>query len=391
MQKSDESKYAREAQEANFKIIGSGREQRTKGSRMYECLTCAHQQEFRLADVRKKNARCKGCFDTRLEQDAQSAGVRIVGLGQNANYRMCEFLDCKCQQSIQVIRIRNKQFKCQQCEALRFREDAEKKDLIIKGDGDGMGYRRYQFKACGHEANLSLHHVRNDNVTCNTCKEIQHENEATARGIQLIGKCNRKNYRKYKLGCGHELELQIAHVRRGGFECKFCNQGKFEHESAAVGLLYLGRATGNRHRYRHLKCGNEQVFEHGNVRAKTFACRVCNPNAGGYQRTLPATFYVHKIESSAICSTGYGISNNEPVRKKRHILRLSRQGFRITESRVWHHTDGELILMLENSVSCHFPMDQGMAELEGFKRESTKAPFLEVCAFVDSWMKNPNL
>lgn len=438
--KKTETQFDSEALASGLRLIGDGRHQRNKGSRLYEFIECGHHQEIRLSDVRNRNFRCKQCFDHQLKKSAENVGLQLLEKGRNANYRLCKFIACSHQQEIQLHRIRDGRFRCQKCFDDKLNQEAAEGGLQLVGKGKNNGSRLYEFR-CGHQQEIRLQHVRDKVSKCRTCLTDKLKKEATDAGLMFIGEGRNTDYRVYKLPCGHQQELQLVHVRERRFRCRQCldykfnlmaanaglkliEEGKnaqyrfyefiecghrqelmvrnvsakstlcqqclvhrFNQEAEKVGLRIIGAGRKPAYRlYEFIGCEHQQEIKLTHVRDRTFTCRICNPNAGGFNTAKPATFYVYDLESVTLRTTGFGISNNETARRSAHNWCLNQHGFIINDTRLWHHDDGLTSLKLEGAVKRKFALDNDMAKVGGFKRESTKVPFTEVCAFVEHWL-----
>src|ERR1700722_12989176 len=87
--------------------------------------------------------------------------------------------------------------------------------LVLLGPARVSTYRRYRFSSCGHEQELATSAVRQERFRCQTCLEAKIAQEAAANGMVLLESCQNPAYRKYRfLGCGHEIDAQVTHVRR---------------------------------------------------------------------------------------------------------------------------------------------------------------------------------
>jgi predicted GIY-YIG superfamily endonuclease len=118
-------------------------------------------------------------------------------------------------------------------------------------------------------------------------------------------------------------------------------------------------------------------------------CPCCAPY--GFQTGDIGSLYLINCESSFGSFTGYGISNNAEQRLRQHTLRLSKSAFVITQQHTWDFPIGSSALALENAMKKQFPQTSRLGcAIEGFKRESTDAPFEQVKEFIESILKeNP--
>ncbi len=149
--------------------------------------------------------------------------------------------------------------------------------LVLLGPARATAYRRYRFSFCGHEQELATSAVRQERFRCQTCLEAKIAQEAAAIGMELLESCHNPAYRRYRfLGCGHEIDAQVTHVRRRNVGCPKCTASKHETEASAVGVELLGPGT-NAHtrRYRFTVCGHTQEAHVTAVRDGRIRCRRC--------------------------------------------------------------------------------------------------------------------
>lgn len=111
----------------------------------------------------------------------------------------------------------------------------------------------------------------------------------------------------------------------------------------------------------------------------------------GFDPSSPSVFYLIGCDSVSGSFTGYGITKNILQRTGKHIRSLSKSAFVITQQHTWDFPIGSSALALENAVKKQFPQTSRLGcDIEGFKRESTDAPFEQVKEFIESILKeNP--
>lgn len=111
----------------------------------------------------------------------------------------------------------------------------------------------------------------------------------------------------------------------------------------------------------------------------------------GFDPSSPSVFYLIDCDSVSGSFTGYGITKNISQRTGKHIRSLSKSAFVITQQHTWDFPIGSSALALENAVKKQFPQTSRLGcDIEGFKRESTDAPFEQVKEFIESILKeNP--
>ena len=141
----------------------------------------------------------------------------------------------------------------------------------------GKDYRRYEFNACGHVEDIPPSGVRKGEFKCGECLAQRWIDEAADQGLTLLGKSARgSDYRLYKcLACQHEAEIQVSDVRRGSFKCSRCSQFKISEEAMYNGLCLLGKsARGSAYRSYRLPCGHECSIRPEDVRTVEYMYRL---------------------------------------------------------------------------------------------------------------------
>ncbi|MGL4843829.1 MAG: hypothetical protein ACRC2Y_04320 [Aeromonas veronii] len=174
--------------------------------------------------------------------------------------------------------------------------EAAEQGLTIVGAGKNANNRIYRFNKCGHEQELAVCAVRRGNCRCSQCLHHKLEQEAAARGLELIGKGKNRQYRLYRFNkCGHERELAVCAVRSGECRCLQCQKQKLEQEAAEQELTTVGAGKNNHYRlYRCVKCGNEQEFAVSSVRAGNCMCSNCGTCSSGFDPTKAGSCYLYR-------------------------------------------------------------------------------------------------
>jgi hypothetical protein len=99
--------------------------------------------------------------------------------------------------------------------------------------------------------------------------------EAAAYGATITGGGVNRNYRQYRLACGHEQEIRTCDMRTGRFRCRACLADKLVVEAVAQGSTIIGKGKNKGYRRYRLTCGHEQEVETGKMRSGEFACQTC--------------------------------------------------------------------------------------------------------------------
>ena len=308
-------KHIKEAEAVGLTLIGEGRNYQ---HRTYRCNNCKHEQEKRTTRVRSNKIKCNQCFQIKLETEAKTVGITLVGKGRNASYRTYRFNDCKHEQEIATTSVRNNEFKCNQCLQIKLEEEAKANGMTLIGKGRNYRHRTYCFNDCKHQQEILTGHIRYGKPRCNQCLEIKHEAEAKAVGITLMGKGRNVSYRTYRFNdCKHQQEVQTSKVRVNGFECKQCLQMKYEAEAKAVGLILIGEGRNTSYRtYRFNDCKHEQEIALQHVRDNAFLCSTCEETS----RDLPSKVYLLKIQSGSFIWLKLGYAKTVKTRISQYHL-----------------------------------------------------------------------
>ena len=268
------AKHILEAEAVGLKLFGIGNNRRT---RKYSFGACGHTQDISPGHVRKNRFRCRACQEIKLVDEAERAGLMLISIAQNSNYRIYQFKTCGHQQPITLAAVRNKEFKCKYCLREKHGAEAQKKGLALVGKGKNLRYRLYKFIDCGHEQEIAVSNVRNHESLCDRCFQKKLKSEAQAVGLILLGAGKNKNYRMYQFNeCGHKKEIQPSLIRKNSIECDECYQKKLEDEAKLVGLTLIGPGRNVFYRqYRFNLCGHEVEKSPGAVRDNRLRCETC--------------------------------------------------------------------------------------------------------------------
>ena len=311
----------------------------------------------------------------KLGNEANEAGLELIANVKNKDLKRYRFVKCGHEQNIKPQKIRDRNFKCRQCVAERFDEEATKKDLVLIGPGLKNHNNRVYLLPCGHQEEKSLNQVRNGNIRCYTCISEKHRKKAAEYGYELIGEADDKNIKKRKLrclDCHNEADLWIGRIGANlkkqckfcieekykkeawdaGIEilgkgksvsyrnCKFiecghkheirtdsftknpkclkCQIEKFEKEAIAVGLEYLGNVDKKPKKgsYRFLDCGHMQEISKAHVRDDNFICNLCVET----YRTKPSEVYLVEIVIKDFKFLKLGYAKHTDFRIKRYEM-----------------------------------------------------------------------
>ncbi len=263
-----------EAQFAGLTLLGPGRD---RAYRRYRFHACGHEQELATSAVRRSRLRCKSCLDQQQLAAAAAAGLELVGPGRNANYRRYRFALCGHEQEVQVTHARAGSVRCRQCGTQKQSIEAASGGLELIGSGTSAHTRIYRFSVCGHAQELHISAVRDGRIRCQTCLDLRLTDEASAAGLDLVGEATTSDSRLYRFrACGHQAVLQASNVRRGGAPCPKCKGTHLHREAAREGLVIVGPGRNAQYRiYRFQSCGHEREFTMNAVRRHHIRCEIC--------------------------------------------------------------------------------------------------------------------
>ena len=160
------AKHDAEAAAQGLTIIGKGR---TAQYRLYRCLKCGNEQEFTVGAVRNGNCMCSQCQKQKLDQEAEAVGLEIIGKGRTAHYRLYRFIECGHEQEFQVGAVRDGLIKCSDCQKQKLDQEAESAGLEIIGKGKNKDYRLYRCVNCENEQEFRVSAVREGRFMCSNC------------------------------------------------------------------------------------------------------------------------------------------------------------------------------------------------------------------------------
>lgn len=204
--------------------------------------------------------------------------------------------------------------------------------------------------------------------------------------------------------CNHRfLQSRSKHVFGQG--CPICRYKKVSKVLTKDTCWFIAKATevhGSRFSYTEseytgtysqikVRCNNSGLVftTTPNEHLRGTGCLCCG--SWGFNSTKPSVLYLITCESCVGSFVGYGITSDFLRRVSEHTNRLSKSAFVIAQQHTWDFPIGSSALALENAVKKQFPQTSRLGcAIEGFKRESTDAPFEQVKEFIESILKeNP--
>lgn len=284
-------KHIAEGQAAGLRLIS--RDPNYPNSMIYECPNCNEHILVRVETVRKlatsKSAKqydCESCKKLNYQQQANSAGLEIIGLSSDSHYLEYRFVDCGHTQEIPKQAVKKREFKCQTCHDEKLETEANLRHLTVVGKSSNPNYRLYENSNCAHRYELAVSHVRlagersSEPYPCPTCLYEKRIKEAEAAGLMLYGQSGRTNtkntYYLYQAECGHSLERRADQIIKGDWQCQACIDTKLNNEADSAGVRLIGKGSDKAYRtYQFKDCGHVKEITTASIRNKTFHCDVC--------------------------------------------------------------------------------------------------------------------
>lgn len=155
-----------EAEASGLVLVGKGE---NCFYRKYRWQSCGHEAEYRTGSVRKANVRCQVCFNQNLHDEALSAGLYLIGPGRNSEYRTYRWQSCGHELEYRTDKVRMISIRCQQCLDIKLADEANSAGLLLIAMGRDKQYRTYRWKSCGHETEYNTFAVRIGSVCCQVC------------------------------------------------------------------------------------------------------------------------------------------------------------------------------------------------------------------------------
>jgi hypothetical protein len=276
-------------------------------------------------------------------------GIKAIGRGKDASYRVFQFTECGHIQQIKKSNASRFNFKCHACFDEKLNKEAYAVGLKLLDRIDGIN-AAYKFLGCGHEQIIQVSSVREGRFHCRICQEKKLHTEAKAIGLDLLEIFVKKAqscglYRVIE--CGHEQEATLSNVRNGRFRCKACLQDKHLSEAKQAGVEYIEKIDKNLARYKFIECGHEQTIEPSKVRLKIFRCQTCNDT----WVNKPSNLYLHKIEYGTNVFLKFGRAMNVERRSMQYGLPV---GTVLTVLATWPTKTGIEADKIETLISKQF-------------------------------------
>ena len=158
-------KHVAEAAAHGAVIVGAGR---NANHRIYR-LECGHEQEAQGTHMRRGSVRCQTCLGNKLDAEAAEQGAVIVGAGRNVRHRTYR-LECGHEQEVEFKSMRRRNFRCRTCFENKLEAEASEQGAEITGADSNARCRLYRLE-CGHEQEIKIGSMRIGNFRCQTCED----------------------------------------------------------------------------------------------------------------------------------------------------------------------------------------------------------------------------
>lgn len=225
-----DERLEREANRRHLTIIGRSSE---LNHRLYENTDCHHRYELVTSHVRLAGERsdkpypCNICIYEQRILEAKSTGLILYGessrrAGKNKSY----LYQAECGHSLErrADQIRLGDWRCQACIDTKLSEEAEAAGVNLIGKGRDKAFRTYEFKNCGHVKEITTASIRNGTFHCDICFWDGVDDVLSKRGLKIIDKGARGDSRLFQFtDCGHTQDISLRRAKDGNFVCHECD------------------------------------------------------------------------------------------------------------------------------------------------------------------------
>lgn len=205
--------------------------------KLYRYKSCGHLEYLQPTHVRRGNIACKFCLEDQYKQQADKAGLEIIGEGHSSYHRIYRNKACGHITELRTASVSKSDSdrKCLPCYEEKLKIDAIAQDMTYLGDAQYNSgvFRSYLFNNCGHIRDVNAACVARGAVDCQECKVDKYKSEALSVGITYNGEAASSDYwkRNYTLECGHTKDLRMDHVRDGSWACDVCGDTHYTKPS----------------------------------------------------------------------------------------------------------------------------------------------------------------
>ena len=228
------AKLEAEANKRCLTIVGKGS---NANYRLYQNTACKHQYELVTSGVRLAGERdsqpypCPSCLYLQRLEEAKVAGLLLYGEAKRMDSKNKSYLyHAPCGHSLErrVDQVRGGDWRCQACIDTKLNEEADKAGLRLVGKGGDKAYRTYQFKECGHVKEVTTASVRSGTFHCDICFWNDVDDVLSKRGLKILDRGKKGDSRLFQLlDCGHIQDIALQNAKDGSFVCHECDETSY--------------------------------------------------------------------------------------------------------------------------------------------------------------------
>jgi hypothetical protein len=223
-----------------FNVIGACSDFRYNYKKYLNCYcrVCLSNSNILASKLYDDSAICKRCFNTKLENEAKLQGLTLIGDAINNRSRKYRFNECGHIRDIETSSVRCGSFTCVDCFNINLNMVAKEYGLTII-ENLGKTYRKCLIDKCGHAIELQIGHLKKGVFECRSCKTIEYSNFAKNAGLEYVGKTDIKDRHLYRATCGHSFIKQLGHIKRGMWSCPICDNSAYNTKTSYIYLFQI--------------------------------------------------------------------------------------------------------------------------------------------------------
>jgi len=234
--------------------------------RIYEHLDCGHRSELTTGAVRKRGSKssntttypCQVCYTHSLVDGAMKQGLTLYGVSNKKGKNRWHLYQADCGHSLtrRADQVKLGEWRCQACIDTKLDREADKAGLRLIGKGKNKAFRTYEFVTCGHVKEIATSSVRDETFHCDICFWDDIRMLLKERGLEIVGSGKKATNREFRfLRCGHVQDIALKSAKDGSFVCHECDDTFYTLPSN----LYLLQMTAPD--FTWLKLGYAKVLE----------------------------------------------------------------------------------------------------------------------------------
>ena len=270
------------AEDTTFEILGDPviEIKNRDGFIFCKCRVCGHRRNVSIPALKKKQVTCKVCFNNKLKEEANLAGLEYIGPAENdLQSRMYKFISCGHTKKIRTEYVRKQNVFCRDCLYDRVIKACTEKNFTPLVEKETCTYK---FKAkcndCGDVQNKCVNSVG----YCPICMSNRKDTEAIRQGAVRL-KWVKANHSLYRLKCGHEQVIPDSSFAKGGYWCHACMYSSIIKDAQICGATVnlRSRVDPSKDKYKYeciLKCGHIQYVRRDALARGFIYCEECKDN-----------------------------------------------------------------------------------------------------------------